>query len=111
MPVQRGQGRRAQGGGDGLDTLCVCAYGYSSEVIDHHPTNVRHGPLPLSPWPSELTGSGRQRQEGGGADRHIGSINSGQASICSPALGSETVEPDRVFYAVSGKLGSQIIEW
>lgn len=49
--------------------------------------------LPLSSWPTELTGRGRER--GRQADRHIGSINSGQASTWSPALGSETAEPAR----------------
>lgn len=26
-----------------MNTSWTCAYDYSSEVTDHHPTNVRHG--------------------------------------------------------------------
>lgn len=32
-----------------MDTSCTCAYDYSSEVTDHHPTNVRHGPAASEP--------------------------------------------------------------
>jgi hypothetical protein len=65
-----------------------------------------------SPWPKcGDREKEKQRETDRQTDRNTCSINSGQASTCSPTLGPETVELDRVSRAVSGKLGSQVTEW